>query len=146
MGCELERDLKAAFPDMQGFSPRNFKYMRALALAWPTPAIVQQAVAQLPWSHIVTLLDKLKEPGARNWYAAQSLEHGWSRNVLAMQIDTHAYSRAGAGSSGFALHLLTSMPQRCKRQVPMTPLHCCRSNCALRSISCRTTNASCCCW
>jgi predicted nuclease of restriction endonuclease-like (RecB) superfamily len=79
---------------MQGFSPRNLKYMRALAQAWPTPAIVQQAVAQLPWSHIVTLLDKLEEPDARNWYAAQSLEHGWSRNVLAMQIDTHAYSRA----------------------------------------------------
>ncbi|GLU34898.1 hypothetical protein Busp01_47400 [Trinickia caryophylli] len=60
----LARDLKAAFPDMQGFSPRNLKYMRALAQAWPTPAIVQQAVAQLPWSHIVTLLDKLKEPSA----------------------------------------------------------------------------------
>ena len=74
----------------------RLKYMRALAQAWPTPAIVQQAVAQLPWPHIVTLLDKLKEPGARNGYAAQSLEHGWSRNVLAMQIDTHAYSRAGA--------------------------------------------------
>ena len=66
---------------------RNLKYMRALAQACPTPAIVQQAVAQLPWSHIVTLLDKLEEPDARNWYAAQSLEHGWSRNVLAMQID-----------------------------------------------------------
>ena len=37
---------------------RNLKYMRALAQACPTPAIVQQAVAQLPWSHNVTLLDK----------------------------------------------------------------------------------------
>ncbi|MDG0022813.1 PDDEXK nuclease domain-containing protein [Trinickia sp. Y13] len=101
----LARDLKAAFPDMQGFSPRNLKYMRALAQAWPTPAIVQQAVAQLPWSHIVTLLDKLKEPGARNWYAAQSLEHGWSRNVLAMQIDTRAYSRAGAAITNFDARL-----------------------------------------
>jgi len=48
--------------------------MRALAQAWPTLAIVQQAVAQLPWSRIATLLEKLKEPGARNWYAAQSLD------------------------------------------------------------------------
>jgi len=30
---QLARDLKAAFPDMRGFSPRNLKYMRALALA-----------------------------------------------------------------------------------------------------------------
>jgi Asp-tRNA(Asn)/Glu-tRNA(Gln) amidotransferase A subunit family amidase len=79
--------------------------MRALAQAWPTPAIVQQAVAQLPWSHIVTLLDKLEEPDARNWYAAQSLEHGWSRNVLAMQIDTHAYSRAGTAITNFDARL-----------------------------------------
>lgn len=92
----LARDLKAAFPDMRGFSPRNLKYMRALAQAWPTSAIVQQAVAQLPWSHVVTLLDKVKEPVARDWYAAKSLEHGWSRNTLAMQIDTQAHARAPA--------------------------------------------------
>jgi len=66
---------------------------------------VQQAVARLPWSHIVILLDKLKEPGARNGYAAQSIEHGWSRNVLAMQIDTRAYSGAGAAITHFDARL-----------------------------------------
>lgn len=66
---------------------------------------MQQAVARLPWSHIVILLDKLKEPGARNEYAAQSIEHGWSRNVLAMQIDTHAYSGAGAAITHFDARL-----------------------------------------
>ena len=35
---------------------------------------MQQAVAQMLWSHSVTLLDKLKEPSARSWYAAQSLD------------------------------------------------------------------------
>ena len=34
---------------MEGFSPRNIKYMRALAEAWPDEAIVQQAAAQIPW-------------------------------------------------------------------------------------------------
>lgn len=29
----IARDLRAAFPDMKGFSPRNLKYMRALAQA-----------------------------------------------------------------------------------------------------------------
>jgi len=57
--ARLATDLKAAFPDMKGFSPRNLKYMRALAQAWPEPEIVQQPVAQLPWSHIVTLLDSM---------------------------------------------------------------------------------------
>lgn len=102
---QLARDLKDAFPDMRGFSPRNLKYMRALAQAWPAPEFVQQAVAQLPWSHVVTLLDKLKDPATRDWYAGKSLEHGWSRNVLAMQIDTQAHARAGSAVTNFDARL-----------------------------------------
>ncbi|KVL09599.1 PDDEXK nuclease domain-containing protein [Burkholderia ubonensis] len=102
---QLARDLKDAFPDMRGFSPRNLKYMRALAQAWPAPEFVQQAVAQLPWSHVVTLLDKLKDPATRDWYAGKSLEHGWSRNVLAMQIDTQAHTRAGSAVTNFDARL-----------------------------------------
>jgi hypothetical protein len=44
----LSHDLKTAFPDMTGFSPRNLKYMRKFADAWPDRAIVQRTVAQLP--------------------------------------------------------------------------------------------------
>jgi Uncharacterized conserved protein len=58
----LALDLRAAFPDMKGFSLRNLKYMRAFAQAWPDTAIVQQAVAQLPWGHNLVLLDKLPAP------------------------------------------------------------------------------------
>jgi predicted nuclease of restriction endonuclease-like (RecB) superfamily len=47
----LAKDLKASFPDMQGFSPRNLGYMKALAEAWPDEPILQQAVAKLPWGH-----------------------------------------------------------------------------------------------
>ena len=38
----LARDLSAAFPGMKGFSPRNLKYMRAFAEAWPDAALVQE--------------------------------------------------------------------------------------------------------
>src|SRR3990167_2106324 len=34
----LAADLREAFPDMKGFSPRNLKYMRAFAAAWPARA------------------------------------------------------------------------------------------------------------
>src|ERR1035437_9523012 len=43
----LAKDLHVEFPEMRGLSPRNLKYMRAFAEAWP---IVQQPVAQLPWA------------------------------------------------------------------------------------------------
>lgn len=43
----LSYDLRTAFPDMKGFSPRNLKYMRAFAAAWSDKAIVQELLAQL---------------------------------------------------------------------------------------------------
>ncbi|RQW80279.1 MAG: DUF1016 family protein [Methanothrix sp.] len=37
----LSANLRDAFPDMLGLSPRNLKYMRAFAMAWPDRQIVQ---------------------------------------------------------------------------------------------------------
>ena len=54
----LASDLKEAFHDMQGFSPRNLKYMRAFAMTWPDSEIVQEVLAQLPWYHNIALIEK----------------------------------------------------------------------------------------
>ncbi|WP_350357565.1 PDDEXK nuclease domain-containing protein [Paraburkholderia fungorum] len=97
----LARDLRSAFPDMRGFSPRNLKYMRAFAQAWPDGEFVQQAAAQLPWFHLCTLLDKLTTREEREWYAAKAVEHGWSRNVLVMQIETRVRERQGNAVTNF---------------------------------------------
>jgi len=75
-------DLKAAFPDMSGWSPRNLKYMRAFADAWSRLEIVQAPLAQLPWYHHLTLLEHLKSRGDRIAYAALAVENGWSRNDI----------------------------------------------------------------
>ena len=58
----LTHDLRTAFPGMKGFSRANLLYMRAFAVAWPEPEIVQQTVGQLPWGHNLVLLAKLKAP------------------------------------------------------------------------------------
>ncbi|MDJ0842358.1 MAG: PDDEXK nuclease domain-containing protein [Acidobacteriota bacterium] len=101
----LAHDLRIAFPNMKGFSPRNLKYMRAFADAWPDPEFVQQAAAQLPWFHLCTLLDKLKTPAERNWYLYKSIEFGWSRNILIMQIETELKQRSGQAISNFETRL-----------------------------------------
>ncbi|MCC6367685.1 MAG: DUF1016 family protein [Bryobacterales bacterium] len=98
---QLANDLRQAFPQMQGFSTRNLKYMRAFAEAWPDEAIVQQAVAQIPWGHNVRLLDLVKSPEERLWYARQAIEHGWSRNILVLQIESDLYRRQGRGITNF---------------------------------------------
>ena len=101
----LSQDLRAAFPDMQGFSPRNLKYMRAFAEAWPDEDFVQGVLAQLPWYHQLALLDKLPCSETRRWYAAKAIEHNWSRNVLVMQIETHLLESSGKAVTNFALTL-----------------------------------------
>jgi predicted nuclease of restriction endonuclease-like (RecB) superfamily len=41
----LSHDLQLEFPGVEGYSPRNLKYMRTLAEAWSAPAKVPQLVA-----------------------------------------------------------------------------------------------------
>ncbi|MDH1210092.1 PDDEXK nuclease domain-containing protein [Pseudomonas chengduensis] len=101
----LAHDLRTAFPEMKGFSPRNLKYMRAFAEAWPEVEIVQQAVAQLPWGHNLVLLDRLKEPAERLAYAQAAIEHGWSRNVLNIHIETRLLERTGKAVTNFGQRL-----------------------------------------
>ena len=97
----LAADLRAEFPDMRGLSRANLLYMRAFAEAWPDPAIVQRVIGRLPWGQNIELLSKLKDPAARLWYAEATLEHGWSRPVLAAQIDTGLRGRQGQAVTNF---------------------------------------------
>lgn len=97
----LADDLHASLPDTQGFSSRNLKYMRALAEAWPDEAIVQQLVAQIPWGHNVRILDMVKDASERQWYIHQTMENGWSRNVLVHQIESGLYHRQGKALTNF---------------------------------------------
>ena len=101
----LAHDLRTAFPDMKGFSPRNLKYMRAFAEAWPDSEFVQGVLAQLPWYHQLALLDKLPDAESRRWYAAKAIEHNWSRNVLVMQIESGLLERQGRAVTNFEARL-----------------------------------------
>jgi predicted nuclease of restriction endonuclease-like (RecB) superfamily len=97
----LSLDLRRAFPDTQGFSPRNLKYMRAFAQVWQDEAIVQQVAAQIPWFHNCVLLNKVKDPQQRLWYVQATQEYGWSRAVLEHQIETGLYARQGKALTNF---------------------------------------------
>ena len=99
--ARLADDLRAAFPEMKGFSPRNLLYMRAFAEAYPDEDFVLRVVAQLPWGHNQTLLNKLDDPALRRWYAEACIAHGWTRPVLDAQISTRLHLRQGAAQTNF---------------------------------------------
>jgi predicted nuclease of restriction endonuclease-like (RecB) superfamily len=97
----LASDLRREFPDMKGFSRTNLLYMRAFAEAWPDEPFVQQVVGQIPWGHNVRILDQVKERVQREWYARATLQHGWSRNVLVLQMESGLYRRQGKAQTNF---------------------------------------------
>jgi predicted nuclease of restriction endonuclease-like (RecB) superfamily len=97
----LAKDLRAEFPEMKGLSRTNLLYMRSFAEAWPEEAIVQQVVGQIPWGHNVRLLDLAKNPAERLWYIQQSIQHGWSRNILVAQVESGLYRRQGKAITNF---------------------------------------------
>jgi len=104
----LSRDLRREFPDMRGFSPRNLRYMRAIAEAWPDELFVQQVAAKLPWFHLCTVIDRVPDLPGRVFYLEQAITHGWSRAVLSLHIDRNLHARQGQAVSNFP----ATMPQR----------------------------------
>lgn len=91
---QLERDLKREMPDLEGFSRRNLYRMRSLYVAYREQGEdVPQLVAQIPWGHNTVLLEKVKDRTEREWYLQQTLEQGWSRNILIHQIESKLYTR-----------------------------------------------------
>jgi predicted nuclease of restriction endonuclease-like (RecB) superfamily len=101
----LSEDLRAEFPDMKGLSARNIQYMTTFAGTWSEGSIAQQPAAQLPWGHIMVLIDKKLDPTATYSYAAAAVEYGWSRNVLLNMIMNKTLERTGAAPSNFAQQL-----------------------------------------
>jgi len=65
-------------------------------------SILQQLAAKLPWFHHVILMEKVKDRATRIWYMQRAIEHGWSRAVLTVQIETKAHRRMGKAQTNFA--------------------------------------------
>ncbi|MBI4747055.1 MAG: DUF1016 domain-containing protein [Acidobacteria bacterium] len=116
----LAADLSREFPEMKGFSSRNLKYMRALAEAYPDEQFVQQLVAQIPWGHNLRILEGVKSPVEREWYVRQTIENGWSRNVLTHQIESRLYHRQGQAITNFT-HALPATQSELAHQILKDP-------------------------
>ena len=89
----LSMELKMEFPEMKGFSTRNLKYMRKFAKEYPDFQFVQEVLAQITWYHNIILMDKIDDIEERKWYIKETVQNGWSSNILKMQIDSNVYER-----------------------------------------------------
>jgi predicted nuclease of restriction endonuclease-like (RecB) superfamily len=80
---KLSLDILEEFPDMKGFSSRNIKRMLRFYKEYSTDfSKVPLTVAQIPWTHNIILIEKIKDKKLRYWYIQKVLENGWSKDVL----------------------------------------------------------------
>jgi len=102
----LSKDLKSAFPNMQGFSRRNLFYMRSFYIFYKSDFIkVQRLVAQIPWSHNIKIISKSKGINEAIFYLNETVENGWSRDVLDLQIENELFKRQGKAITNFSKSL-----------------------------------------
>lgn len=90
---QLSHDLRQALPGMSGFSKRNLEHMRRFAQIYPQLDFAKQPVSQLPWGHIIRLMQMQLNDPARDWYATKAFQQGWSRPVMEMQIESGLFER-----------------------------------------------------
>jgi len=62
---------------------------------------VQQLAAQIPWFHNCILRERAQGPADREWYIRQTIQNGWSRNILALQIESRLHERQGKAITNF---------------------------------------------
>lgn len=101
----LSMDLKSTFPGIKGLSARNIKYMRKFNMNFPEYEFVKQLVAQIPWGHITHILDRVQAEDDRKWYIQKTIENGWSRNVLLMNINAKSHLHLGKAQNNFSANL-----------------------------------------
>lgn len=115
---QLAKDLTSEFPDMQGFSETNLKYCRLFYQYTKkspqvednfTSTIRPQAedelllpvFKQIPWGHIKLIINKIKDPKEALFYAQSTLQNGWSRSILSLQIEANLFQRQGKAINNF---------------------------------------------
>lgn len=90
----VSKDLLDSFPNIKGFSLRNLQHMRKMVRQYGNTSITKQLVSQIPWGHNIIILQRIKNKDHALWYIQKTIENGWSRNILAMQIETDLYGRS----------------------------------------------------
>jgi len=99
---KLSLDILKEFPNMKGFSSRNIKRMLRFYKEYSDEfAKVPPLVAQIPWTHNIILIEKIKDKKLRYWYMQKVLEEGWSRDVLSLMIKSELHKREGSLVSNF---------------------------------------------
>jgi len=114
---QLSTDLRAAFPGVGGFSAQNLWYMRQFFQKYSTAPKLQPLVGEIGWAHNLLILSRCKEAQEREFYLRMARKFGWSKNVLAHQIDNQSYEKSLLGQTNFDQTLTPALRAQAKLAV-----------------------------
>lgn len=114
-------ELKTEFPDAQGFSERNLRYMKRFYMFYSEKlhqvgAESRQIRHQLgdefkdtlftiPWRHHIEIFTRAKSIDEALFFISKTKENGWSRAMLINMMDTKLFETRGNTINNFALTL-----------------------------------------
>lgn len=102
---QLSVDLQKRYGNDSGYSIRNLKYMKQFAEEYPDFPFVQVPLAQITWYHHISMLPKVKDMALRAFYMTETAIHGWSRDIMLMQISDNYHQKAQALPNNFSTTL-----------------------------------------
>lgn len=85
---KLSNDLRAAFPDMRGFSATNLWMMRRFYMTYKNNKKLQTLSEEIGWSQNVLILLSSKDIVEQQFYLSMAGREGWSYRELKRQIDS----------------------------------------------------------
>ena len=103
-------ELKTEFPDAQGFSVTNLKYMKRFYKFYE-PIRHQLGdefnanIFTIPWRHHIEIFTRAKSIDEALFFISKTKENGWSRAMLINMMDTKLFETRGNTINNFALTL-----------------------------------------
>ena len=89
----------------------------------PSTLSIADLLVRVPWGHHMLIIDKCGGDVAKAFfYVRKTVENGWSRNVLAIEIEGDLYSRQGKAVTNFVL-TMPELDSDLAQQLTKDPLH-----------------------
>ena len=111
----LARDLQAEFPGTQGFSASNLWRMKLFCETYAPSQKLAPLVREIGWTHNLIIMERCEDPLEREFYIRMTRKFGWTKNVVAAQIDNQAYQKTMLGQTNFA----KTVPARLRDQAKL---------------------------
>ena len=97
----LAKDLQKEFPGIGGFSASNLWRMRNFYQAYSNNTKLAPMVREIAWSHNLAILESCHDDLEREFYIRMTRKFGWSKNVLAHQIENKTYEKTLLNQTNF---------------------------------------------